>query len=124
MRPGAKYFHSLRLLQVAKEIEPLIFTKSGIMLGFGETDEEVIQVLEDLRSADVDFVTIGQYLQPTLKHHKVVEFVHPGKFNYFKKVAMSKGFLMVSSSPFTRSSYHAGDDFRKLQSQRISNAKT
>ena len=124
VRPGAKYFHSLRLLQAAKEIEPLIFTKSGIMLGFGETDEEVIQVLEDLRSADVDFVTIGQYLQPTLKHHKVVEFIHPGKFNYFKKVAMSKGFLMVSSSPFTRSSYHAGDDFRKLQSQRISNAKT
>lgn len=119
IRPGAKYFHSLNLLYQVKQKDPSIFTKSGIMLGLGETNEEVVQVMEDLRSAAVDFITIGQYLQPTAKHAEVKRYVTPEDFEYLGRVAKTKGFLMVSSSPLTRSSYHAGDDFVKLQSARL-----
>ncbi len=119
IRPGAKYFHSLNLLYQVKQKDPSIFTKSGIMLGLGETNEEVVQVMEDLRSASVDFITIGQYLQPTAKHAEVKRYVTPEDFEYLGRVAKTKGFLMVSSSPLTRSSYHAGDDFVKLQSARL-----
>ena len=115
VRPGARYFHSLRLLQRVKEIDPAMFTKSGIMVGLGEERNEVLQVMDDLRSANVDFLTIGQYLQPTRKHHEVIRFVLPEEFEALKSVAYSKGFLMVSSSPLTRSSHHAGDDFAKLR---------
>ena len=118
VRPGARYFHSLRLLQQVKEIDPSIFTKSGIMVGFGETRNEVLQVMDDLRSADVDFITIGQYLQPTPRHHELVEYVTPEAFKSYETVAYTKGFLMVSSSPLTRSSHHAGEDFAKLQKAR------
>jgi lipoic acid synthetase len=118
VRPGARYFHSIRLLQRVKEIDPTMFTKSGIMLGLGEERHEVLQVMDDLRSADVDFITIGQYLQPTLKHHAVMRFVPPDEFKGYETVAYAKGFLMVSSSPLTRSSHHAGDDFAKLQANR------
>ena len=118
VRPGARYFHSLRLLQQVKEIDPTIFTKSGIMVGFGETRNEVLQVMDDLRSADVDFITIGQYLQPTPRHHELVEYVTPDAFKGYETVAYTKGFLMVSSSPLTRSSHHAGEDFAKLQKAR------
>ena len=118
VRPGARYFHSLRLLQQVKEIDPTIFTKSGIMVGFGETRNEVLQVMDDLRSADVDFITIGQYLQPTPRHHELVEYVTPEAFKGYETVAYTKGFLMVSSSPLTRSSHHAGEDFAKLQKAR------
>lgn len=120
IRPGARYFHSLNLLHQVKKQDPNIFTKSGIMLGLGETNEEVIQVMEDLRSASVDFITIGQYLQPTPKHAELKRYVTPEEFEYFGRVAKTKGFLMVSSSPLTRSSYHAGDDFIKLKAARAS----
>ena len=119
VRPGARYFHSLNLLAKVKEVDPNIFTKSGIMVGLGESQSEIYQVMDDMRSADIDFLTIGQYLQPTIKHHKVEKFVHPDEFDKYKKVALSKGFLLVSSSPFTRSSFHASEDFEKLKKIRI-----
>ena len=119
VRPGARYFHSLSLLAKVKEVDPNIFTKSGIMVGLGESQNEIYQVMDDMRSANIDFLTIGQYLQPTIKHHKVEKFVHPDEFEKYKKVALSKGFLLVSSSPFTRSSFHASEDFEKLKKIRI-----
>lgn len=118
VRPGARYFHSLRLLQRVKEMDPSIFTKSGIMVGLGETREQVRQVMDDMRAADVDFLTIGQYLQPTPKHHAVDRFVTPDEFAAYEKAAFGKGFLMVSATPLTRSSYHAGDDFARLSAAR------
>ena len=118
VRPGARYFHSVRLLERVKELDPSIFTKSGIMVGLGETRNEILQVMDDLRSANVDFITIGQYLQPTIKHHPVIRYVEPEEFDSLKSIAYAKGFLMVSSSPFTRSSHHAGDDFAQLQKAR------
>lgn len=118
VRPGARYFNSVRLLQKVKELDPSMFTKSGIMVGFGETRNEVLQLMDDLRVADVDFLTIGQYLQPTRKHHRVVEFITPEQFGAYQTNAYSKGFSMVSSSPLTRSSHHAGDDFAKLRANR------
>lgn len=118
IRPGARYFHSLNLLHRVKQLDPTIFTKSGIMVGLGETNEEVVQVMDDFRAANVDFITIGQYLQPTKKHAIVDRYVTPEEFKYLERVARTKGFLMVSSSPLTRSSYHAGDDFRKMQEAR------
>jgi lipoyl synthase len=118
VRPGARYFHSIRLLQRVKEIDPAIFTKSGIMVGLGEERHEVLQVMDDLRSAEVDFLTIGQYLQPTRKHHAVMRYVTPDEFLGYEKVAYTKGFLMVSASPLTRSSHHAGDDFARLRAAR------
>jgi lipoic acid synthetase len=119
VRPGARYFHSLRLLQRVKEIDPAMFTKSGIMVGLGETREEVLQLMDDLRSADVDFLTIGQYLQPTRKHAAVERFVTPAEFTAYERTAQAKGFLLVSASPLTRSSYHAGDDFARLREARL-----
>lgn len=118
VRPGARYFHSLRLLQQVKELDPGMFTKSGIMVGLGEERNEVLQLMDDLRSANVDFMTIGQYLQPTRKHHPVKKFVTPEEFKSYETVAYTKGFLMVSSSPLTRSSHHAGEDFAKLRAAR------
>jgi lipoyl synthase len=119
IRPGARYFHSLRLLQRAKELDKTMFTKSGIMVGLGEKRNEVLQLMDDLRSADVDFLTIGQYLQPTRKHAAVDRFVEPSEFESYKSIAYAKGFLMVASSPLTRSSYHAGDDFQRLKAARL-----
>ena len=118
VRPGARYFHSLRLLQRVKELDPSLFTKSGIMVGLGEERQAVHQVMDDLRSADVDFLTVGQYLQPTPKHHAVARFVTPEEFQGYERAAYGKGFLMVSASPLTRSSHHAGEDFAKLQAAR------
>lgn len=118
IRPGARYFHSLNLLHNVKKLDPQIFTKSGIMVGLGESNDEVLQVMDDLRAADVDFITIGQYLQPTKKHANVDRFVMPEEFSYLERVAKTKGFLMVSASPLTRSSYHAGDDFKKMRKSR------
>jgi lipoic acid synthetase len=118
VRPGARYFHSLNLLSKVKDIDPKIFTKSGIMVGLGEDKSEVFQVMDDMRSANIDFLTIGQYLQPTIKHHKVDRFVDPNEFALYKKTALSKGFLVVSSSPLTRSSFHASEDFEKLKEAR------
>jgi lipoic acid synthetase len=118
IRPGARYFHSLRLLQRAKELDPSVFTKSGIMVGLGETRDEIAQVMDDLRSAEVDFITIGQYLQPSRKHAAIDRFVPPDEFKALESVAYSKGFLMVSASPLTRSSHHAGDDFARLKAAR------
>ncbi|RDV01198.1 lipoyl synthase [Undibacter mobilis] len=118
VRPGARYFHSLRLLQRVKELDPSMFTKSGIMVGLGEERNEILQVMDDLRSAGVDFLTIGQYLQPTKKHHEVKRFLPPDEFKSLETVAYSKGFLMVSASPLTRSSHHAGDDFARLKAAR------
>ncbi|QUS39958.1 lipoyl synthase [Tardiphaga alba] len=118
VRPGARYFHSLRLLQRVKELDPSIFTKSGIMVGLGEERPEVLQVMDDMRSAEIDFLTIGQYLQPTRKHHVVSRYVTPDEFKGYEKVAYTKGFLMVSASPLTRSSHHAGEDFAKLKAAR------
>ena len=118
VRPGARYFHSLRLLQRVKELDPSSFTKSGIMVGLGEERQAVLQVMDDLRAADVDFLTIGQYLQPTPKHHAVNRFVEPAEFADYEKAAYGKGFLMVSATPLTRSSYHAGDDFARLREAR------
>ncbi|MFT6559623.1 lipoyl synthase [Sneathiella sp.] len=118
VRPGARYFHSLRLLQQVKELDPTIFTKSGLMVGLGEEKEEVLQVMDDMRVADIDFITIGQYLQPTVKHHGLDRFVTPEEFGVYERQAYAKGFLMVSSSPLTRSSHHAGEDFAKLRAAR------
>ena len=118
VRPGARYFSSLELLKNAKKNNKQIFTKSGIMVGLGEEKDEVIQVMDDLRSADVDFLTIGQYLQPTIKHHPLDRYYHPDEFKDLELIAKSKGFLLVSSSPLTRSSYHADEDFAKLKQNR------
>ena len=118
VRPGARYFHSLRVLQRVKEMDRSMFTKSGMMVGLGEDRQAVMQVMDDLRSADVDFLTIGQYLQPTPKHHAVDRFVHPEEFKSYEQAALGKGFLMVSATPLTRSSYHAGDDFQKMREAR------
>ncbi|MEM0976544.1 MAG: lipoyl synthase [Pseudomonadota bacterium] len=118
VRPGARYFHSLRILQRVKELDPTVFTKSGLMVGLGEDRTAVHQVMDDLRAADVDFLTIGQYLQPTPKHYPVMDFVTPEDFADYEKAAYGKGFLLVSATPLTRSSYHAGDDFAKLQAAR------
>jgi lipoic acid synthetase len=119
VRPGARYFHSLRLLQRVKELDPAMFTKSGIMVGLGEDRQAVMQVMDDMRAADIDFLTIGQYLQPTPKHHRVDRFVTPDEFAGYQKAAYGKGFLMVSATPLTRSSYHAGDDFARLRAARL-----
>jgi lipoic acid synthetase len=118
VRPGARYFASVRLLQRVKELAPALFTKSGMMLGLGEERNEVLQVMDDLRAADVDFLTIGQYLQPSRKHHEVVRFVPPDEFKAYETIALAKGFLMVSASPLTRSSHHAGEDFSRLKAAR------
>jgi lipoyl synthase len=118
VRPGARYFASIRLLQRVKELAPALFTKSGMMLGLGEERNEVLQVMDDLRAADVDFLTIGQYLQPSRKHHEVVRFVPPQEFEAYETIALAKGFLMVSASPLTRSSHHAGEDFARLKAAR------
>ena len=120
VRPGARYFHSLRLLNKVKELDPSIFTKSGLMVGLGEEKDEVLQVMDDLRSAEVDFVTIGQYLQPTPRHIAVDRFVTPDEFADYTRAARGKGFLMVSATPMTRSSYHAGDDFAQMRAARES----
>ena len=122
VRPGARYFHSIRLLQRVKELDATIFTKSGIMVGLGEERNEVLQLMDDLRSADVDFLTIGQYLQPSRKHHPVVRFIPPDEFKSYETIAYAKGFLMVSASPLTRSSHHAGEDFARLQAVRAARA--
>jgi lipoic acid synthetase len=122
VRPGARYFHSLRLLQRVKELDPQMFTKSGIMVGLGEERNEVLQVMDDLRSAGVDFLTIGQYLQPTKKHAAVERFVPPDEFKSLETIAYTKGFLMVSASPLTRSSHHAGEDFARLKAARAAKA--
>jgi len=118
IRPGARYFHSLRLLEKVKERDPAMFTKSGIMVGLGETREEVMQVMDDMRVAGIDFMTIGQYLQPTRKHAAVDRFVSPEEFASYEAIARAKGFLMVSASPLTRSSHHAGEDFARLKAAR------
>jgi lipoic acid synthetase len=119
IRPGARYFTSLRLLQKVKEISPTMFTKSGIMVGLGEEREEVLQVMDDLRAADVDFLTVGQYLQPTRKHAEVKRFMPPDEFKALETTALAKGFLVASASPLTRSSYHAGEDFARLKVARL-----
>jgi lipoyl synthase len=119
VRPGARYFHSIRLLQRVKELDPEMFTKSGIMVGLGETRNEVLQLMDDLRAADVDFLTLGQYLQPTRKHHAVARFLAPEEFASYASLALAKGFLLVSSSPLTRSSHHAGEDFARLKERRL-----
>jgi lipoic acid synthetase len=118
IRPGARYYHSLRLLERVKERDPQQFTKSGVMVGLGESKEEIMQVMDDMRSAGVDFITIGQYLQPTRKHAPIDRFVHPDEFRAYEEIARAKGFLMVSASPLTRSSHHAGEDFARLQAAR------
>jgi len=118
IRPGARYFHSLRLLQKVKDRDPSQFTKSGLMVGLGETKEEIMQVMDDMRSAGVDFLTIGQYLQPTRKHAKIERFVTPEEFKSYETIARAKGFLMVSATPLTRSSYHADSDFAQLRAAR------
>jgi lipoyl synthase len=118
VRPGARYFASIRLLQQVKELDPAMFTKSGLMVGLGEERNEIQQVMDDLRAADVDFLTIGQYLQPTRRHHPVVRFVPPAEFKAYETIAYAKGFSMVSASPLTRSSYHAGEDFARLRATR------
>ncbi|MGH6886561.1 MAG: lipoyl synthase, partial [Geminicoccales bacterium] len=118
VRPGARYYHSLRLLDRVKERDPAMFTKSGIMVGLGEERREIYQVMDDMRSAGVDFLTIGQYLQPTPRHHLVERYVTPEEFEDYARMARAKGFLMVSASPLTRSSYHAGDDFAQLRDAR------
>ncbi len=123
VRPGSRYFASLNLLKTVKEINKKIFTKSGIMLGLGETKDEVLQVMDDLLSANVDFLTIGQYLQPTVKHFPLNRYVHPDEFREFKELALSKGFLIVASSPLTRSSYHADEDFYKMKKLREKQAE-
>ena len=119
IRLGARYFNSLHLLKTVKKIDPTIFTKSGLMVGLGEEKEEVLQVMDDLRSADVDFITIGQYLQPTPKHAPVKSYVTPEEFELYARMARAKGFLMVAATPLTRSSYHAGDDFEKMRAARL-----
>lgn len=124
VRPGARYYHSLRLLQKVRELDPEIFTKSGIMLGLGEERNEILQLMDDLRVADVDFLTIGQYLQPSVKHHEVVRFVPPEEFASYITIGKSKGFLHVASSPLTRSSHHAGEDFKRLQEARCNKQRS
>jgi lipoic acid synthetase len=124
VRPGARYFNSLRLLDTVKRIDASMFTKSGLMVGLGETREEIYQVMDDLRAADVDFLTIGQYLQPTPRHHAVERFVEPDEFASYAQMAYGKGFLMVSATPLTRSSYHAGDDFLELRAARAARLAT
>jgi lipoic acid synthetase len=119
IRPGARYFHSLNLLHKVKELDPTMFTKSGLMVGLGETKEEIFQVMDDLRAAEVDFITIGQYLQPTPKHAKLVRYVEPQEFKLYSDMAKAKGFLMVSSSALTRSSYHASEDFATMRAARL-----
>jgi lipoic acid synthetase len=121
VRPGSRYFQSINLLKEVKSYDKKIFTKSGLMLGLGENEDELYQVMDDLRCANVDFLTLGQYLQPTNKHYPIKKFVTPDEFKKYQKVAYSKGFLLVSSSPMTRSSYHAGDDFKKLKEKRNNN---
>lgn len=118
IRPGARYYHSLKLLDQVKQVDPSIFTKSGVMVGLGEEKGEVYEVMDDMRAADIDFLTIGQYLQPTPRHAAVARFVTPDEFSAYQSMANGKGFLMVSASPLTRSSYHAGDDFAKLRAAR------
>lgn len=118
VRPGARYFHSLRLLQRVKALDPAIFTKSGVMVGLGENRHEVLQVMDDMRTANIDFLTIGQYLQPTRKHHPLERYVEPSEFKSYETSAYAKGFLLVSASPLTRSSHHAGDDFARLRKAR------
>ena len=119
VRPGARYFGSLELLKNSKKYNKDVFTKSGLMVGFGETKDEILQVMDDLRSAEVDFLTIGQYLQPSVKHFPLNRYYHPDEFEELGNIAKSKGFLLVTSSPLTRSSYHADDDFDKLKKNRI-----
>src|SRR5947209_13812254 len=119
VRPGARYFHSIRLLQRAKELDPTLFTKSGVMVGLGEERVEILQMMDEMRAAGVDFLTIGQYLQPTPKHHPVLRFVPPEEFAEYATIGLAKGFLLVSSSPLTRSSHHAGEDFAKLRAARV-----
>jgi lipoic acid synthetase len=121
VRPGARYFGSLELLKNVKKFNKKVFTKSGLMVGLGEDKDELIQVMDDLRSAEVDFLTIGQYLQPSAKHHPLERYYHPDEFKDLEDIAKSKGFLLVSSSPLTRSSYHADEDFAKLQQNRLKN---
>ena len=123
IRPGARYYHSLRLLETVKKVDPSIFTKSGIMVGLGEERMEVSQVMDDMRMADIDFMTIGQYLQPTPRHAKVERFVTPDEFKSYERMGKGKGFLLISSTPLTRSSYHAGDDFAKLRDARNARLK-
>jgi lipoic acid synthetase len=123
VRPGARYFHSIRLLQRVKELDPAMFTKSGIMVGLGEERNEVLQLMDDLRTANVDFLTIGQYLQPSKKHHPVKKFVTPEEFKSYETIAYTKGFLLVSASPLTRSSHHAGEDFARLRTAREQSLK-
>ena len=123
VRPGARYYHSLRLLDRVKQLDASIFTKSGIMVGLGEERNEVLQLMDDLRSADVDFLTIGQYLQPTRKHHEVKRYVTPEEFNAYATIARAKGFMMVAASPLTRSSYHAGADFARLTAARAARGR-
>jgi len=123
IRPGARYFHSVRLLQRVKELAPGMFTKSGIMVGLGEEREEVLQLMDDLRSADVDFLPIVESLQPTRKHAQVARFVPPEEFEAYRRVALSKGFLLVAASPLTRSSYHADRDFARLRAARAAEAE-
>ncbi len=123
VRPGARYFHSIRLLQQVKEIDPTMFTKSGMMVGLGENRHEVLQVMDDMRIADVDFLTIGQYLQPTRKHHAIARYVEPDEFKSYETSAYAKGFLLVSSSPLTRSSHHAGEDFARLKQARLASKR-
>jgi lipoic acid synthetase len=118
IRPGARYAHSLALLQRAKELDGAVFTKSGIMLGLGETETEVLDLMDDLRGSDVDFLTLGQYLQPTRKHAAIDRFVTPGEFDAFRAAGEAKGFLLVAASPLTRSSYHAAEDFARLKAAR------
>jgi lipoic acid synthetase len=123
VRPGAKYFQSLKILSQAKEQDPTLFTKSGLMVGLGESKEEIYQVMDDLRAADVDFITIGQYLRPTPKHHEVMRYVSPEEFDTYAQMARGKGFLMVAASALTRSSYHAGDDFEVMKKARANSGK-
>ncbi|WP_152047412.1 lipoyl synthase [Aureimonas psammosilenae] len=124
VRPGARYYTSLRLLQRAKELRPSLFTKSGIMVGLGETRREILQVMDDMRAADVDFLTIGQYLRPTPRHHAVERYVPPEEFAEYERIARAKGFLMVSATPLTRSSYHAGKDFARLRDARAAQLRS
>ena len=119
VRPGSRYFASVELLKNVKKIDKNIFTKSGLMVGLGESKDEILQLMDDLRSAEVDFLTIGQYLQPSVKHHPLNRYYHPDEFKELELLAKSKGFLLVSSSPLTRASYHADDDFSKLKKKRI-----
>ena len=121
VRPGSRYFSSLELLKNAKLFNKNVFTKSGLMVGLGETKDEIVQVMDDLKAADVDFLTIGQYLQPSVRHHPLDRYYHPSEFKELETIAKSKGFLLVSSTPLTRSSYHADEDFAQLQKNRINN---